>query len=157
LALQNLSAAHLLSSQSGRGTILGDLQQFGSLVDSNNFNVRLVIPLLKKVIGNASNVDIWDAIYSLVTESMPPPRLLSYLDRTPISFNTGSLANTFEYREYFDDVLKDKLDLLLYINISALFDAFFVEIMDLELVAQAVFKKCQEGKNPLYKEGEEGS
>ncbi|KAI9772489.1 MAG: hypothetical protein M1840_000694 [Geoglossum simile] len=46
-----------------------------------------------------------------------------------------------KHRKYFDDALKDKLDLLLYIDILGLFDAFFGE----------------EDENPLYKEREGGS
>ena len=61
-----------------------------------------------------------------------------------------------EYRKYFDDILKDELDLLLYIDIPNFFDTFFGELVNLESVAGAVFKKCQEDENPLYKEGEGG-
>ena len=61
-----------------------------------------------------------------------------------------------EHRKYFDNALKGELDSSLYINILGLFDAFFGEVTNLESVAQAVFKKCQEGENSLYKEGKGG-
>ncbi|KAI9856816.1 MAG: hypothetical protein M1813_008753 [Trichoglossum hirsutum] len=153
LALQNLPAARLLPSRSGRGTILGDLQRFGSLVDSDDFDAKRVIPLLKEVTRNAPDVDIWDAVYSLVTESTPPPRLLPYSNRTPISFNTGSLANTSEYRKYFDGALKDELNSSLYVDVPGFYDTFFGEVTGLQSLAEVVFKKCQEGEDPLYKVG----
>ncbi|KAI9854205.1 MAG: hypothetical protein M1813_001337 [Trichoglossum hirsutum] len=138
LALQGLPAARLLRSPNGRDTLRTHLLRFTPLVDSGDFDIRSAIPLLNKVLSGAPDADIWGGVYSLVTESTPPPRPLPYLDRTPISFNTGSLANTSEYRKYFDDALKDELDSSLYIDISSLFDTFF------------------EGENPLYKGGEGG-
>ncbi|KAI9767834.1 MAG: hypothetical protein M1839_004335 [Geoglossum umbratile] len=156
LALQNLPAAHLLPSPNGRGVLRDDLLRFFSLVVSNDFNIRSVISLLNKVIDKAPDADIWGVVCDLVTQSTPPPRPLPYPNQTPISFNTGSLANTSEYRKHFDGALKDELDSSLYIDIPNFFDTFFGELMNLESVARAVFKKCQEDENPLYKEGEGG-
>jgi hypothetical protein len=156
LALQNLPAARLLPSPNGRGILLGDLSRFISLVVPNNFDIKSVIPLLNKVVDKAPDAEIWDAVYSLVAELTPLPRPLPYPNRTPISFNTGSLANTSEYRKHFDSALKDELDSSLHIDIPNFFDTFFGELMNLESVAGAVFKKCREDENPLYKEGEGG-
>jgi hypothetical protein len=155
LALQNLPAARLLPSPNGRGILLGDLSRFISLVVSNELDIKSVIPLLNKVVDKAPDADIWDVVYGLVTESTPP-RPLPYPNQTPISFNTGSLANTSEYRKHFDGALKDELDSSLHIDIPNFFDTFFGELMNLESVAGAVFKKCKEDENPLYKEGEGG-
>jgi hypothetical protein len=146
----------LLHSPNGRDTLRTHLLRFTSLVDSGDFDVRLAIPLLNKVLDKAPDADIWDAVYGLVTESTPPPRPLPYPNQTPISFNTGSLANTSEYRKHIDGALKDELDSSLYIDISNFFDTFFGELTNLESVARVVFKKCQEDENPLYKEGEGG-
>ncbi|KAI9767325.1 MAG: hypothetical protein M1840_005734 [Geoglossum simile] len=68
------------------------------------------------------------------------------------------LANTSEYRKYFDGALKDELDSSLYVDVPGFFDAFFIEITGLQSLAEVAFKKCQEGKDPLYKaEGGWGS
>ncbi|KAH0562893.1 hypothetical protein GP486_002515 [Trichoglossum hirsutum] len=157
LALQTLLVARQLFSPNGRGILLGDLSRLVSLVVSNDFDFKPVIPLLNKVVDKAPDVEIWGAVYVLVTQSTPSPRSLPYLDRTPISFNTGSLVNTSEYRKHFDGVLKNELDSSLYIDIPDFFDAFFSELTSLELVAEAVFRKCKEGENPLYKDREGGS
>jgi hypothetical protein len=125
-------------------------------VVSNDFNISSVISLLHKVINKASDTDIWSAVYSLVTESTPPPRQRPYPDRTPISFTTGSFVDTSEHRKQFDGALKDELDSSLYIDVPGFFDAFFGEITDLKSVTEGVFRKCQEGGNPLYKEGKGG-
>ncbi|KAI9775934.1 MAG: hypothetical protein M1839_000723 [Geoglossum umbratile] len=122
-------------------------------VELGEFDIRSAIPLLTKVLDKAQDVDIWDAVYDLVTitQSTPPPRPLPYLNRTPISFNTGSLANTSEYRKYFDGALKDELDSSLYVDVPGFFDAFFSGVTVLQSLAEVVFKKCQEGEDSLYK------
>src|SRR5437762_3801707 len=94
LELQNLPAPRVLPSPNGRGILLGNLSRFISLVVSNDFDVKSVIPLLNKVVSKAPDADIWGAVYGLITESTPSPRQLPYLDQTPVSFNTGSFANT---------------------------------------------------------------
>jgi Fungal protein kinase len=153
LALQGLPAARLLRSPNSRDTLKIFLLRLSPLVESGEFDIRSAIPLLTKVLDKAQDVDIWDAVYDLVTitESTPPPRPLPYLNRTPISFNTGSLANTSEYRKYFDSALKDELDSSLYVDVPGFFDAFFGGVTGLQSLAEVVFKKCQEGEDPLYK------
>jgi hypothetical protein len=92
------------------------------------------------------------ALYDLITESTPPPRQLPYPHQTPISFNTGSFVNTSENRKHFNGALRDELDSSLYINVPGFFDAFFDNVANLTSVADAVFRKCQGGKDPLYTE-----
>ncbi|KAI9761206.1 MAG: hypothetical protein M1840_002006 [Geoglossum simile] len=154
LALQSLPVARLLPSPNGHRTLSSHLSRFYSAVNSDNFDLRSTIPLLTKVFNKAPDADIWDAVYDLVTKSTPPPCPLPYPNRTPILFNTGSLANTYEYRKHFDGAMKDELNLSLYIDIPNFFDTFFGGLINLELVAGAVFKKCQEDENPLYKKEE---
>jgi len=50
-----------------------------------------------------------------------------------------------------DGVLKEEMGQL-YVGIPGFFDAYFGSILGLKLVAQAVFDKCKEGDNPLYRE-----
>ncbi|KAI9772444.1 MAG: hypothetical protein M1840_000647 [Geoglossum simile] len=156
LALQSLPAARLLPSPSGRGILLVDLSEFISSVVSGNFDAKSAIPLLNKVINQASDTDIWVAVSVLVTHSTPPPRPSPYSNRTPITFNTSTSFNTSEYRKDFDDTLKNELKSSLHIDIPGFFDVFFGVVTNLESVAEAVFRKCREGDNPLYKEGNGG-
>ena len=50
-----------------------------------------------------------------------------------------------------DGVLKEELGQL-YVGIPGFFDAYFGSILGLKSVAQAMFYKCKEGDNPLYRE-----
>ena len=152
LALQNLPASRLLPSRTGRGTLSGDLSRFYSVVDSDGFDIERTIPLLNAVLHNAQDEDVWDKVYTAVTESTPPPRPVPYIDQTPWLRNTSSFVNSSEHRKYMDNVLKDELGSSLYIGVPGFYEAFFGEVAELESMAKAVFKKCQEGKSPLYKE-----
>jgi Fungal protein kinase len=149
LALQNLPASRLLPSSTGRGTLFGDLSRFSSMIDSEQFNVERVIPLLKGVINNKSDEILFTKVYAAVTESTPPPRPLPYLAQTPHKQTTSSIVNSSEHRKYMDDVLKEELGPL-YVGVPGFYDVFFGQISDLKSKADAVFKKCKEGNNPLY-------
>jgi len=73
----------------------------------------------------------WDKVYSAVTESTPPPRLLSSFPQTPWLRNTSSFANSFKHHKYVDDVLKEELGTM-YIDIPGSYAAFFGDMADLE-------------------------
>jgi len=156
LALANLPAARSLRSSGGRGTLSGNLGRLASVVDADDFDVTSTVSLVTHAINKAPDAIIWGTVYDLVTESTPPPRQLPYPYQTPISFNTGSFVNTSENRKHFDDALKEELDSSLYIDVPGFFDAFFGEVPNLTSVADAVFSKCQEGKDSLYNEEEVG-
>lgn len=72
----------------------------------------------------------WDKVYSAVTESTPPPRLLS-------SFPTNTLAAQHEQlcellqTPQMDDVPKEELGTM-YIDIPGFYAAFFGDVADLE-------------------------
>ncbi len=58
------------------------------------------------------------------------------------------LRQHVQEQKHFDDALKDELNSSLYI--------FYGNVNNLEQVAEAVFKKCRGGENPLYKKGASG-
>jgi hypothetical protein len=125
-----------------------------SLVVSDDFEIGSVRSLFEKVDQNGPEEEIWNTLYDILIISTPPPRQLPYPYQTPISFNTSSFVNTSENRKQFDDALKDELDSSLYIDVPDFFDAFFSKVTNLEPVAEVVFRKCQVGKDPLYRTGE---
>lgn len=147
LALQILPAARLLPSRTRRVNLLEDL---GSTVYSSNFDITSVVPLLKNVIDNAPDAEIWNAVYDLVTHSTPPPRPLPNLDQTPISFNTGSFVNSSEYRKQVDEELKFELGSSLHTDLQDFYKTFFGQVSGLEAAAASVFAKCQKGNDPIY-------
>ncbi|KAK3312493.1 hypothetical protein B0H66DRAFT_608756 [Apodospora peruviana] len=157
LALQSLRASRLLRS-SGRGkNLFSDLSRLNSAVNSDNFNLDHIKPLLKSVLAdNPDDAQIWDRVYNAVTESTPPLRLIaSSFQQTPWLHNTSGFANSSEYRKDVDRVLRDELGAM-YVGLPRFHEAFFGRVARLETASEAVFKKCMEGSEPLFSNGWSG-
>ncbi|KMU75272.1 hypothetical protein CISG_04691 [Coccidioides immitis RMSCC 3703] len=113
-------------------------------------------PLVRLVIQNAADTDIWKAVYDLIAtvtraeRSTPPPRSYLSILQTPRSRNTGSLANSSELRRDIDAVLREELLGDLHADIPGFYAAYFDDIEGLVSTAQAVFENCKAGDSPLY-------
>ncbi|KAJ0103725.1 hypothetical protein J7T55_001741 [Diaporthe amygdali] len=110
-ALRNIPAIRLLPSKTGRGTLRSDLLRLELSLDSGDFDLDRIKPLLKSAISNTlDDAHIWDEAYRVVTESTPPPQpVASSLQQTPWLHKTSSFANSLEYRQDVDRVLKLEL------------------------------------------------
>jgi hypothetical protein len=75
VALITLPAATLLPSHDGRSSVVGELGTLLSKIHSNQQDFQALVPLLTKVIENAPDEEIWDAIYGLV----PQPTLMTQM------------------------------------------------------------------------------
>ncbi|KAH7636131.1 hypothetical protein B0T09DRAFT_33389 [Sordaria sp. MPI-SDFR-AT-0083] len=154
-----LPTTRLLPSNTGRGTLLDDvLRCLPVLTPSNlyNFDSDQFEPLLNAVLANKPDDEIWRQVYCAVTETTPPPRpTASYLLQTPWSINTSSFANSSELRKHVDVVLKDELGSI-YIDVPNFHDIFFGRVAGLKTASEAVFNKCTEGSEPLFRSGWRG-
>ncbi|KKZ63527.1 hypothetical protein EMCG_02152 [[Emmonsia] crescens] len=147
VALPTLPACRILLSARGSSALYTDILRIAA-----NFEVRPLLPLLKAVRDKEPDEVIWDKVYAAVTESTPPPRPPPSFQQTPWLRNTSSLANSSERRKHVDGVLKEELGDM-YVDIPGFHDAFFEDILELQTKAQAVFERCKEGEDPLYREG----
>ncbi|TWU75060.1 hypothetical protein ED733_006610 [Metarhizium rileyi] len=148
--LSNLPAARSLPSVTGRGTLRNDLLQLLS-TEPEGSELERVVPLIRAVIHDESDEIIWNKVYAALAESTPPSRPAPSIQQTPWLRSTGCFVNSTEHRKYVDDVLKEELGQI-YVGIPGFFEAFFGEVVGLNLAAQAVFDKCKQGDNPLYRE-----
>ncbi|CAE7020802.1 hypothetical protein PTTW11_03144 [Pyrenophora teres f. teres] len=89
-------------------------------VNADDFDVDQTLPLLQATLREESDDINWNVVYEAVTESTPLLRRTSSFQQTPFSINTGSFANSTEYRNYVDDVLKKELEHL-YVGIPGFF------------------------------------
>jgi hypothetical protein len=85
LALQTLPKARLLPSPNNRGTLFGDLFRFNSVVDSDDFDIKSVVPLLELAIKRAPDEEIWNTVFALVSPPATSPTIFNkaFLD-TPL-------------------------------------------------------------------------
>ncbi|KAK3384287.1 hypothetical protein B0T24DRAFT_516412, partial [Lasiosphaeria ovina] len=158
-ALGNLPTIRFLRSKTGHGTLRNDLLKLISAVSSDDFDFDFdrIKPLLKAALADdPDDALIWDRVYNAVTESTPPPRLItSSFQQTPWLYNTSGFANSSEYRKDVDRVLRDELGAL-YVGLPRFHEAFFGRVAGLKIASEAVFKKCMEGSEPLFSNGWSG-
>ncbi|KAK7420129.1 hypothetical protein QQZ08_010543 [Neonectria magnoliae] len=153
--LQILPAARLLRSNSGGRNLLSDILKLTSALNSDDFDLDRIKPLLKSAITGDPD-DVWGQVYKAVTESTPPPRAIaSSVQQTPWLHNTSGFANSSEYRKDVDRVLRDELGAM-YVGLPGFHKAFFGRVAGLETASEAVFKKCMEGSEPLFSNGWSG-
>lgn len=142
-ALQILPASRLLPSTSGGKNLFSDLSKLNLAINTGDFDVERVIPLLRAVLNDASDDAIWEQVYNLLREpafstdvapSTPPPsdptRTASF-QQTPWSFNTGNFADTSDLRRNVDPIPRDEMEDNFKIDHPDVFDAFFGKILEL--------------------------
>ncbi|KAK3332195.1 hypothetical protein B0T19DRAFT_439053 [Cercophora scortea] len=151
-----LPASRLLRSSGSGKNLFSDLSRLNSAINSDDFDLDNIKPLLRSAITGENNALIWKKVYSAVTEPTPPPQpIASSLQQTPWFHNTGSFANSSEYHKDVDRVLRDKLGVM-YVGIPRFYETFFGRVADLGTASEAVFEKCKEGSEPLFSDGWSG-
>ncbi|KMP10203.1 hypothetical protein CIRG_09884 [Coccidioides immitis RMSCC 2394] len=152
-ALQGTEVALVLRPGIGSRNVASELARLFERVQNHNFSYDSYRPLVKLVIQKKTDIDIWNAILGLIsdTRATPPPRSILSVQQTPLVHNTSSFANSTEYRKYVDTVLKEELGDL-HADIPNFFEAYFGDITGLDSTARAVLDKCREGDSPLYTE-----
>ncbi|KAF3346064.1 mRNA export factor rsm1 [Verticillium dahliae VDG2] len=156
-SLQSLSAAGLLQSKAGRGTLRADLLKLIAAVTSDDFNFDRIKPLLRQTLADETDeILLWKQVYNAVTEATPPPRpTASSLQQTPWLRNTSSFPNSSEHRKYVDDVLKEELGSM-YVGLRDFHDTYFGGVINLETASKAFFDQCIQGSGPKFEDGWEG-
>ncbi|KAK3363827.1 hypothetical protein B0T25DRAFT_513737 [Lasiosphaeria hispida] len=156
LALQSFRVSRLLRSSGSGKNLFADLSRLNSAVNSDDFDVDRIQPLLKSAISHDNDVLLWKEVYDTVTETTPPPQpIASYLEQTPWLHNTSSFANSSEYRKDVDRVLRVELGVI-YVGIPRFHKTFFGRVAGVETASVAIFKKCMEGSEPLFRNGWSG-
>ncbi|ORY10821.1 hypothetical protein BCR34DRAFT_601840 [Clohesyomyces aquaticus] len=136
-ALQVLPASRSLPSKGNNVNLFSNLLELNSSVNSSNFDIKRIIPLLRAVLNNKPDDEvIWNNVYVAVAASKafiaakpttPPlsaPSLATSFQQTPWLHNMGSFANSTKHRKYIDSVLKEELGQL-YVRVPSFFNAYF--------------------------------
>ncbi|KAL7917980.1 hypothetical protein ACQKWADRAFT_316935 [Trichoderma austrokoningii] len=107
-------------------------------------------PLLIAILEHKPDVDIWNKVYEAVTERTPPPKTASSVVDTPTRFST-SVVNSSEYRKHMDPLLQAELGPF-WVDLD-IYNTFFGSVAGLKELAEALFKECSEGDEPLFHQG----
>ncbi|RAH68883.1 protein kinase family protein [Aspergillus aculeatinus CBS 121060] len=154
-ALQSCKASRLLPASGPGKNLHHDLSRFSTAINSDDFHLDQIKPLLEAVLVNTAPDDIliWQLVYCAVLESTPPPRpTASSFSQTPWRCNTSAFANSSDYRQDVDRVLKAEFGVL-YVGLAGFTERFFGNIAGLEVAAGAVLAQCREGEEQLLVEG----
>ncbi|KAH6607062.1 hypothetical protein Trco_003375 [Trichoderma cornu-damae] len=155
LMLLRLRATRLLRSVRGSKNLFDDITQLASAAVCYDFNFDRVKPLFRTVLDDhADDFVVWCQIHKTVIESTPPPgSTLSCITLTSSMRNTSSIMKSSGFRRQADQVLKTQLGTPT-IDIPKFRETLFASVPGLEAAADAVFRKCSEGDEPLF--GQDG-
>ncbi|OIW22201.1 hypothetical protein CONLIGDRAFT_687767 [Coniochaeta ligniaria NRRL 30616] len=93
--------------------------------------------LLRVVLDNSPDSEIWDRVSDATGESNPPPREIACsVQQTPSFRKTSSIADSSEYREDADKVLREELGPLC-VGISGFHDTYFGDVAGLDTASEA--------------------
>ncbi|RDK48224.1 hypothetical protein M752DRAFT_300036 [Aspergillus phoenicis ATCC 13157] len=149
LALEH-SAMCDLTPRYSRATALNDIQKLKSAVLSETIDPSRLRPLLTSAIACTPDSDVRECLHGAVPGYTTPRReIASPSQQTPWSYNTSSLANSSEFRQDIDRVLKAELGAL-YVGLPHFQSTFFEGVSGLQAASHAVFKVCIEGKDALF-------
>ena len=133
-ALQILPASRKLRSNTGNKNLFGDLSRLNSAVNSDDFDIERVIPLLKAVINNESDDIIWDKAYAAVTEFTPQAHwsnATSSIVNSSAAFDTPSRSSSASQRgieqthDEVDQRILEELTGRVYYGVGEFFERYF--------------------------------
>ena len=164
IAFLGHDVAQELPSRASNATLSDDLAAIYSQVRSVAFNIDWIVPLCTLVIDKASDEAIWTAVFDLIAQTKPTdrpitpspsrPKFTSSIKDTPFSYNSSTIQNTSEAVADVRNVLRWELNSSLELDHPEFITTFLAENAQVEDAATAVFDKCREGDDPLYKTGD---
>jgi Fungal protein kinase len=129
LALQGLPAARVLRSQIDYKTGLrADLFSLGSKIGSSDFDIKSTIPLVELVVNNAPDMEIWRAVFNLVTltspkQSTPPTAFQNAVFDTPLRSSSASQRGIEQIHDEVDQRILEELTGRVYYDVEG-FDRY---------------------------------
>ncbi|KAI0443368.1 hypothetical protein F4803DRAFT_313051 [Xylaria telfairii] len=150
--LQHHPVSHFLRSRTGRGTLKADLLQLHASLEYGELDLNRIRPLLNAVLTKASDTNIWEQAYYVVTESTPPRKPISSIQSTPWRLTTSSVVNSSKKRNQIDEILRNELGVM-YVDVPNFYEAFWGSIPQLETASEDIFQKCTQGPQPLFQQG----
>lgn len=136
MALQRLRISRLLHSKTPRKNLLDDLLRLVSAVNSDEFDLDLVKPLLKAVLADNPDILIWKQVYNAVSECTQHPRPVTFqqtpprsipvsFDGTPVSRSTSSFQGKEQTKKILDQALLYELRGCIFRGVDGFFDKYF--------------------------------
>ncbi|KAJ8067034.1 hypothetical protein OCU04_004414 [Sclerotinia nivalis] len=130
-ALVDLPASRVLHSRIyPEKKLLLDLFRIGDKVSSKNVNIKSILPLVKLVINNAPDVEIWGAVFDLIatTSSVqltPPTTFEKAVLNTPLRSGSASQRGVEQTHEEVDQRILEELTGRVYYDVGGFYERYF--------------------------------
>ncbi|PLB53266.1 hypothetical protein P170DRAFT_463021 [Aspergillus steynii IBT 23096] len=82
-ALRSIPDLRTLPSPNRHKSFLSDILRLNTVISSDDFDIGILVPLLRAVLNTEPDNIIRDRIYSTVTASTPSPKPIPFLNQTP--------------------------------------------------------------------------
>jgi Fungal protein kinase len=131
-ALLGEQTALNLHSKTSTGDIASELFRLFGRVRRGDFNYKHYTTLSQLVIQKAPDVDIWNAVFDLITTvsrltppSTVPPSALPSFDGTPITHSSASQQGSEQTREAVEGKVFEEIRFCTYRNVERFFEKYF--------------------------------
>ena len=127
-ALMGQKAAYHLSSKTCSGNLAGELLKVLNRVQTEPFIYDRFRTLSLLVISRRSDVDIWTAVFNLIStfsHVTPPPSAPASFDETPVIRSSSSFQGSEQTRKILDPALFYEIEHCTYRNVEGFFEKYF--------------------------------
>jgi hypothetical protein len=121
----------MLCSPIDRKTRLrADLFSLGSKVGSRDFDIKSTIPLVKLVVNNAPDVEIWHAVFNLILTTSPkrvtpPTAFEKAVFDTPLRSSSASQRGVEQTHDEVDQRILEELTGRVYYDVGGFYERYF--------------------------------
>ena len=128
--LQGHDVALALHSKIGSGDVAWALSTLFGRVRNGDFNYEQYRPLSLLVIKNASDLDIWNAVFDLIrfiSSITPPTSIPPSFNGTPVIYSSASMQGDEQTKRLLEISLFDEIKNCTYRNVGGFFPKYFEE------------------------------
>jgi hypothetical protein len=122
--------------------------QLEVLLDSDNLDPKRLRPLVQvaALADHSHDELIWELAHDAVARctAPPPPVVASSFEQILRVRGASDFANSYQHREYLDDVFTPELGSV-FVGVPRFFEAYFAQVPDLGDASEAFFKDCSGG------------
>ncbi|KAL8978915.1 MAG: hypothetical protein Q9177_006274, partial [Variospora cf. flavescens] len=128
--LQGHEVALNLKSKTGSGDVASELSTLFRRVRNGDFNYEYYRALSRLVIKQASDVDIWNAVFDLiitVSRTTPPTDVPVSFDDTPVTISSSSWQGSEQTRRIIESAMFYEIKGCTYRAVGGFFEKYFKE------------------------------
>ena len=127
-AFQGTKAAFRLLSKTSSHDVASELSHIFWRIRKGDFNYSYYRPLVRLVLQEASDCEIWSAVFDLIatlSRVTPPASVPATFDDTPITHSSASQQGAEQTREVVERKVFEEIRLCTYRDVEGFFEKYF--------------------------------